>query len=71
MSPPIPVVDTRPPVTASPCACVAASSSPQVTPPSARQVRAAGSTSMRFIARRSIVTAPSRTALPVTLWPPP
>ena len=67
----MPVVDIRPPVTASPCAWVAASSSPQVTPPPARQVRATGSTSMCFIGRRSMVTPPSQTALPVTLWPPP
>ena len=29
----MPVVDTRPPVTARPCSCVAASNSPHVAPP--------------------------------------
>ena len=70
-SPPRPVVETRPPVTARPWAWVAASSSPQVSPASARQVRVPGSTSMPFMGRRSIVTPSSQTAFPVTLWPPP
>ena len=61
----------RPPVTASPCRWVAASTSPHVSPASARQTRASGSISIPFIGRRSIVTPPSQTALPVTLWPPP
>ena len=70
-SPPRPVVETRPPVTARPWAWVAASISPQVSPASARQVRVSGSISMPFMGRRSIVTPSSQTAFPVTLWPPP
>ena len=39
VKPATPVVDTRPPVVASPCSCVAASNSPQVTPAPQRAVR--------------------------------
>ena len=67
----MPVVETRPPVTASPCSCVAASSSPHVKPASARTVFADASTSMPFIARRSMQMPASTTAEPVTPWPPP
>ena len=41
----MPVVEIAPPVTASPCSAVAPLSSAQVRPPSARTVRASGSTS--------------------------
>ena len=44
VSPAIPVVETAPPVTASSCSPAAALSSAHVTPPSARTVRASGST---------------------------
>ena len=63
----MPVVETRPPVTANPCSWVAASSSPQVSPAPARQVRLTGSISIPFMGRRSMVTPSSQTALPVTL----
>ena len=42
----MPVVEIAPPVTARPCSAVAAFSSRQVSPPSARTVRASGSTSI-------------------------
>ena len=70
-APRCPVVEIAPPVTARPCAAVASLSSAQLSPPSARTVRAAGSTSMPFISARSIITPPSATARPATLWPPP
>src|SRR5262249_3383539 len=69
--PAIPVVETRPPVVASPKACVSRSNSPQVTPASARAVLPCGSTRTLFIGDRSIISPPSQTALPDTLWPPP
>ena len=67
VSPATPVGDTRPPVTASPCAWVAASSSFQVSPAPARTVRAARSTSVACAisaGRRSI--APLKTARAVS-----
>ena len=70
-SPMMPVSGTRPPVTASPCSCVAASNSPQLSPASARTVRASGSTAIAFMPRMSIIRPSSITAAPVTLWPPP
>ena len=69
--PAMPVSGTRPPVTASPCSWVAASNSPQLSPASARTVRAAGSTSMPFMPRMSTTSPPSTTAAPVTPCPPP
>ena len=54
----MPVVVMRPPVVASPNACVSRSNSPHVTPPAARAVRASGSTQTPFIGDRSI-TIPS------------
>ena len=59
-SPPTPVSDTRPPVTASPCSVVAASSSAHSAPPWTRAVRASGSTRTAFIGRRSITIPPSQ-----------
>ena len=41
------------------------------SPGCARTVRAAGSTRMPFINDRSIISLPSHTAVPATLWPPP
>ena len=70
-SPTMPVSGTRPPVTASPCSCVAASNSPQLSPASARTVRASGSTAIAFMPRMSIIRPSSITAAPVTLCPPP
>ncbi len=69
--PAMPVVVMRPPVVASPCACVAASNSPQVTPAWARTTRASGSTSIRFSGERSSMIPSSQTACPLTPWPPP
>jgi hypothetical protein len=60
VNPTRPVVVTRPPVTASPKACVSRSSSPQFRPAWARTVFAFGSTRIPFIARRSR-TMPSST----------
>ena len=70
VSPATPVVDTRPPVVASPWACVARSSSAQVQPAPTRAVRAAGSTSMAFIGRTSITSPSSFSDMPATEWPP-
>jgi hypothetical protein len=67
----MPVVDTTPPVVASPNACVSRSNSPQVTPGSARAVRRVGSTWTARIAVMSSTTPPSQSALPATLCPPP
>ena len=58
-------------VVARPKAPVARSNSPTVTPACARAVRRAGSTWIPFISERSIISPPSVTALPATLWPPP
>ena len=66
-----PIDEIAPPVTARPWACVSRLSSLQRTPPCARTVRAAGSTWIPFIGERSIITPPSATARPATLWPPP
>jgi hypothetical protein len=67
MSPPrvrpaTPVVLTKPPVTARPCACVAASNSPHVVPPPHVTRRAAGSTWISFSRLRSIIRPSSQTA---------
>src|SRR5262249_22818598 len=60
-----------PPVVARPKACVSRSNSPQVTPASAWTALPCGSTRTLFIGDRSIISPPSQTALPETLWPPP
>ena len=52
--PAMPVFETVPPVVARPNACVSRSSSRHSTPPSARAVRATGSTRMPFIGERSM-----------------
>src|SRR5262249_38755755 len=57
--PAIPVFETVPPVVASPHTWVSRSSSRQSTPPSARTVRARGSTRIPFIGARSITKPPS------------
>ena len=67
----MPVLEIAPPVTASPCAPVASLSSLQSTPPPAVAVPRSGSTAIAFISARSIITPPSVTARPATLWPPP
>ena len=69
--PPIPVVLTKPPGTARPCACVAASTSPQVAPPPHTAQRPAGSTATCRSAPRSSISPSSQTANPAKLWPPP
>jgi hypothetical protein len=50
---------------------VATSKSFQVKPGSVTITRRARSTRAAFIAEPSIITPPSTTVLPVTLWPPP
>src|SRR5439155_1190578 len=55
----------------SPCSAAASFSSPQITPPSAVAVASSGSIATPFISARSIITPPSVTARPATLWPPP
>ena len=60
VSPATPVLETRPPVTASPYAWVAASNCFQVTPLPQRTIPVAGSTSMRSSARQSITTPSSQ-----------
>ena len=57
--PATPVVETRPPVVASPCSWVARSNSPQVTPAPTRTCRASASTSIAFIGRTSMTSPPS------------
>ena len=71
VNPAIPVVDTSPPVTASPNAWVSRSSSRHTTPGCARTRRAAGSTRMPVIGDRSMTSPPSQVPVPATLCPPP
>src|ERR1700674_4554974 len=71
VSPPMPVRLMNPPVTASPCAWVAASRSCHVAPPPATARRAAGSTVTCRSSLRSSIKPPSQTANPAKLWPPP
>ena len=68
--PATPVSEIRPPVTASPCSCVAASSSPHSTPAPTRAVRRTGSTAIRRSGRRSITRPSSTTEKPASEWPP-
>ena len=67
----MPVVENRPPVTASPHSWVAASNSPHVRPASARAVFASGLTSIVFIGDRSITMPASHVAYPTAECPPP
>ena len=69
--PAIPVLETTPPVVASPWTAAARLSSFQVAPACAQMVRRAGSIRIPFIGARSIIRPPSVTARPATLWPPP
>ena len=69
--PATPVVETTPPVVASPYACVAWLKSPHVAPPPARAVFLAGSTNTLFRSERSRATPSSQVPNPGTLWPPP
>ena len=71
VSPPTPVVEMKPLGVASPKACVAWSTSPQVQPPSTRTVRADGSTRIPFIPERSITRPSSQVPSPGPLCPPP
>jgi hypothetical protein len=61
----------KPPVAARPKACSSWFSSPQVTPPSTRAVRATGSIRTDFMRERSMTRPPSHIELPATLWPAP
>ena len=69
--PPTPVLETMPPVVASPWAMVASFIMAQVAPPPALAVRFAGSTSMRVRPDRSTTIASSAVPKPGTLCPPP
>ena len=71
VNPAIPVVDTSPPVTASPNACVSWSKSAHVQPPSATAVRRAGSTRTLVMADRSMTMPPSQVEKPGSECPPP
>ena len=71
MRPPIPVVETIPPVTAKPKAWVSLSKSAQVAPPCAVARRRGGSTVTVFISERSMTTPPSVVENPAMLCPPP
>ena len=64
VKPATPVDDTRPPVTARPCACVAASSSPHSTPGWTHAMRRVGSTWIAFSGERSMTIPPSVVANP-------
>ena len=70
VSPAMPVVELIPIGTASPWACVAASTSASVAPGSTRAVRASGSTLTARICERSSSIAASATARPA-IWCPP
>ena len=70
VKPATPVLDTRPPVTARPCSCVAASSSLHSTPGWTQAIRRAGSTWIAFSGLRSITRPPSVVANPAAEWPP-
>jgi hypothetical protein len=71
VKPATPTDGIRAPVTASPCAWVAASSSRHVAPPWTRAQRRAGSTYTARMRVRSITSAPSPTANPPGACPPP
>jgi hypothetical protein len=71
VKPAMPVLDTRPPVTAKPNAWVSWSSSDQVTPGWATARRPAGSTRIPFIGEVSMTTPPSQVENPAMLWAPP
>ena len=70
VSPPTPVCETLPAVVASPCGWVAASSAPSKAPPWTHARRRSASTRTAPIGVRSIISPPSGTASPTTLWPP-
>ena len=67
VSPPTPVVEMTPHGTASPCSCVAASTSPHVAPPPTRTVRAPASTDTELHQRQvdddAVVDAPEAAAV--------
>ena len=70
VNPAMPVLDTRPPVTARPNACVSWSNSAQVSPACATARRAIGSTRMPFIGEMSMTTPPSQVENPAMLCAP-
>ena len=72
VKPAMPVVETSPPVTASPNACVSWSSvAPRGAGLRAWRSALAGSTRTPFIGDRSITRPPSQVEKPGMLWPPP
>src|SRR6266536_1077725 len=70
-NPPTPVLDTRPPVVASPCGCVAASKSFHLVPPPATARSASTSTWTEFMSARSITMPSSHVENPAMLCAPP
>jgi hypothetical protein len=71
VKPATPVVETIPPVTASPACWVCASSSPHSRPGWAQATRAAASSRTAFIGDRSMTRPPSHVPVPAMLCPPP
>src|SRR5215203_138048 len=67
VKPPMPVLDTSPPVVASPCCWVAASNSFHLVPPPANARRNFTSTSTSFSCERSRTTPSSQVEKPATL----
>ena len=67
----MPVLDTRPPVTARPNAWVSWSKADQVSPGWATARRPAGSTRMPCIGEVSMTIPPSLVENPAMLWAPP
>ena len=70
VSPATPVVETRPPVVASPCAWVARSTWAQTAPPPTRATRRTGSTSTSHMSRTSRTRPSSTRHTPATECPP-
>ena len=71
VKPAIPVLDTRPPVTARPNACVSWSKPFQVRPPWALAVLRTGSTTTPCIGERSMTIPSSTVENPAIEWAPP
>jgi hypothetical protein len=67
VKPPTPVVETRPPVVASPCACVSWSTSAQTAPPPTYARCASVSTRTPLIGARSITITSSAVEKPAML----
>src|SRR5205807_1788952 len=70
VSPPTPVCETLPAVVARPCSPAATSRFLSSEPPPTHALRCAGSARTADMGERSIMTPPSGTDSPSTLWPP-